>query len=89
MVMVNALLVNPLATKAKGSIEGVRIVAAADQPFALAGSFQIEKLTREEVPRPPCRRNVTLSCGGRDELADGVRAARHHGRIGKVPPLEA
>src|SRR3984957_19113539 len=61
IVMVNALPANPLATKPSGSVEGVRIVAAADQPFAPAGSFQIEKLTPREGTAPTVPPKLTLS----------------------------
>ena len=50
--MVKVLPTNPVLTKPSGSSEGVRMVAAADQPPALAGSLHVAKLAPREGTAP-------------------------------------
>ena len=60
-VMVKALPTKAVDTKPSGSVEGVRMVAAADQPFGLAGSFHFAKLTPREGTAPTVPPKSTLS----------------------------
>jgi hypothetical protein len=59
-VMVKALFAKPVATDPSGSSEGVNMLAEADQPLGLAGSFHVPKLMPREGTAPTEPPKVTL-----------------------------
>ena len=59
-VIVKASFTKPVATMPSGRIEGSRMLAAAAHPPALAGSFQVAKLTPREGTAPTVPPKLTL-----------------------------
>src|ERR1700730_9918348 len=59
-VIVNASFTRPVETNPSGNSEGIKMLAVADHPSGLAGSFQVPKLMPREGTAPTVPPKSTL-----------------------------